>query len=292
VRPASAGLAATADRRSNAGMSNPYQGLPDHAFWRHAVAGRPEPDVAPVIQAPFRIGRTDRIATAGSCFAQHTSRALSARGFSYLVTEPAPPGAEDEDGYAVFPARFGNIYSCRQLLQTFDRAYGLMSPHDSAWSRPDGALVDPFRPLIRKAGFASQDALEADRARHLGAVREMFESCEVLIFTLGLTEAWTSTVDGAVFPPAPGVAGGSPGPDYAFANFSAGACADDLAAVLDKLRTVNPGVRVMEMFARHFLDDGDSLRPAADAVVLSKADRERLDAAAEVVCDEDAIEGP
>jgi hypothetical protein len=73
----------------------------------------------------------------------------------------------------------------------------------------------------------------------------MFEGCDVLIFTLGLTEAWRSTRDGAVFPLAPGVAGGEPGPDYGFHNFSAQEVTADLSAFLGRLRQVNPGVRVV-----------------------------------------------
>ena len=37
----------------------------------------------------------------------------------------------------------------------------------------------------------------------------MFEQSEIFIFTLGLTEAWRSKKDGAVFPLAPGVSAGS-----------------------------------------------------------------------------------
>ncbi len=39
---------------------------------------------------------------------------------------------------------------------------------------------------------------------HLAAVRRMFEESHLFIFTVGLTEIWESTVDGAVFPVAPG----------------------------------------------------------------------------------------
>ncbi|HEY5413087.1 MAG TPA: GSCFA domain-containing protein, partial [Caulobacteraceae bacterium] len=199
-------------------MSHPYRGLPDSAFWRRAVGGLPEAEVDPVIDAPFTIGRQSRIATAGSCFAQHISRVLVERGYNYLVTETAPPGDPDPQSYGVFPARTGNIYTVRQLLQTFTRAYGLLRPVDVAWRRDDGALVDPFRPQVRAGGFESVPALEADRKRHLASVRAMFEDCDVFIFTLGLTEAWLSTRDGAAFPLAPGVAGGEPGPDYGFQN--------------------------------------------------------------------------
>ena len=226
-------------------MSHPYRGLPDSAFWRRAVGGVPESEVDPVVEAPFTIGRQSPIATAGSCFAQHIARVLAERGYNYLVTETAPPGDPDPESYGVFPARTGNIYTVRQLLQTFNRAYGLFHPVDVAWRREDGALADPFRPQVRAAGFESLEALEADRKRHLASVRAMFEDCDVFIFTLGLTEAWVSARDGAVFPLAPGVAGGEPGPDYGFHNMGVEEMTADLREFVRRLRVVNPAVRLI-----------------------------------------------
>ncbi len=170
---------------------NPYLHKPDFAFWRRVVSGRSATDVDPVTSIPFLVGRSDKIATAGSCFAQHISRTLSSIGFSYLVTEtePATPGAIDEN-YRVFPARFGNLYTTRQLLQLFQRAYGLFVPVDFAWRGKEGGFLDPFRPRIQRGGFPSIEDLQADRDRHLSAVRDMFEQCDVFVFTLGLTEGW------------------------------------------------------------------------------------------------------
>ena len=115
-------------------------------------------------------------------------------------------------GYGVFSTRSGNLYTARALLQLFDRAYGELVPRDSAWLRPDGRYADPFRPQIEPAGFATVAELIASREVHLAAVRTMFEQLGILIFTLGLTEAWRSTIDGAVFPLAPGVTAGEMDP--------------------------------------------------------------------------------
>ncbi len=224
-------------------MSNPYQALPNRAFWRRAVASPPEAEVDPVLEAPFKIGRKDQIATAGSCFAQHISRTLHRLGYRYLVTETAPKAGGEN--YGVFPARFGNIYTTRQLLQTFDRAYGLFRPLDIYWERADGALADPFRPQIQSAAFATLEELEADRNRHFACVRAMFETCDILIFTLGLTESWRSTRDGAVLPLVPGVSGGELGPDYEFHNLNIEEVTADLSAFIRKLRMVNPHVRII-----------------------------------------------
>src|SRR5689334_2907470 len=126
-------------------MSNPYLAQPDFAFWRRAVERISLDQFDPVVDVPFEISPDDEVATSGSCFAQHISRHLTRQGFNYLVTEPSPrsPGAENE-GYGVFPARFGNVYTVRQLLQLFQRTYGLFEPAEQCWRRDDGAFIDPF----------------------------------------------------------------------------------------------------------------------------------------------------
>ena len=227
-------------------QANPYAGRADYTFWRRMMAGRPVHEVDPVGNAAFAIGTQDQVATAGSCFAQHIARTLVRLGFSYLVTEHAPSGDDAAGGYGVFPARFGNIYTARQLLQLFRRAYGVYEPRDVCWRRKDGRYVDPFRPRVDAAGFETPEALAADVATHLAAVREMFETCDVFIFTLGLTEAWVARHDDAVFPLAPGVVASSPDPThYAFRNFTVAEIEADLLAFIDRLRKVNRGVRII-----------------------------------------------
>lgn len=84
---------------------HPYLSLPDYAFWRRSIAGRPVAEVDPVVRGAFQISRTDRIATAGSCFAQHIARHLAQNGFNYLVTECAHPafgGYAETFNYGVF----------------------------------------------------------------------------------------------------------------------------------------------------------------------------------------------
>lgn len=220
-------------------MPNPYHQQPDRAFWGRSVV-RPEA-VDPVSEPRFVIHRNQKVASAGSCFAQHIGRSIAANGFQYLVTEPGP----SERHFGVYPARFGNLYTARQLLQLFQRAYGLFAPRDRAW-RLDGRYVDPFRPQVEPLGFSDLGELEADRGKHLEAVRRMFETMDVLIFTLGLTEGWVAKEDGAVFPLAPGVAGEPDDPSqYQPHHFTVAEVYDDLADVIAKLRLLRPALKVL-----------------------------------------------
>lgn len=228
-------------------MKNPYAGKPDHQFWRRVVAGKGPEEVDPVVRAPFSIARTDRVSTAGSCFAQHIGRHLQATGFRYFVPENRPAFAFSEnENYGLFSARYGNVYTVRQLWQLFQRAYGLFTPADVVWRRGDGRVIDPFRPRIASEGFASADELLADRLSHLAAVRRVFEESDVFIFTLGLTEGWISLDDGAVFPLSPGtVMTDGSAEAYAFRNFTVAEMDADLARFIRALRSVNPNCRVL-----------------------------------------------
>lgn len=219
--------------------SHPYKGLPEHQYWRFAV----KPEVDPVVEGAFVISRKDKVATAGSCFAQHISNSLKKVGFNYLVAEKDP--GKGGANYGVFSARYGNLYTARQLLQLVERAYGRFRPLESVWTKDD-RFVDPFRPEIEPNGFETAKALEDSRAIHFAAVRKMLEELDVLVFTLGLTEAWRSRRDGAVFPIAPGVSGGvfHPG-QHEFHNFSVAEVVSDLELFLFRMRKINPRARVI-----------------------------------------------
>ncbi|MGK7868962.1 GSCFA domain-containing protein [Falsiroseomonas sp. E2-1-a20] len=223
-------------------MDHPYRSLPDTAFWRRAVAGVPDGTVDPVTQVPFGIGPRDAVATAGSCFAQHIAGHLHRRGHRLVRTEP-PPEAPEAAAFGLFAANYGNIYTCRHMLRLCEEAFGLFQPRDAAWQRPDGRFVDAFRPGLHPAGHATADAVRAAREPHLAALRQVFETADVLVFTLGLTEAWIGA-DGAAYPLAPGILASPAEPSSCrFHNFTLDEVRADLLAFLGLVAEVNPGLR-------------------------------------------------
>jgi hypothetical protein len=230
-------------------MINPYAGIEDYQFWRRAVS-RVEPHMFdPVVSPKFKLDSRAKLATAGSCFAQHISRQLMRMGFNYFVTERGEHLSKNEQirrNYGVFSARYGNLYTVRQLLQLFDEAFDERRPLELSWTREDGRLADPYRPQIEPAGFSSEADLQDSRRTHLAAVRDIFTQSDVLVFTLGLTEAWRSKRDGSVFPSAPGVVAGSFSPEkHEFVNFTLAEVNADLNELLAKLRRKNPQVKVL-----------------------------------------------
>jgi hypothetical protein len=228
-------------------MTTPYSDLPDHHFWRRSIASVETHRLDPVVRTRFRIAPDDRIATAGSCFAQHIARWLGKLGDYYLVVEDGahlPEADRAARQYGLFSARYGNVYTAAQLWQLWREAYGLWSPEEAAWPGREGGWVDPFRPTVEM--FETPDAVAIDRTLHLAAVRQLFEACDVLVFTLGLTEAWRSRGDGAVYPLAPGVAGGAYDPArHSFVNYSASEVEEDLIRFLAALKERNPQVRAI-----------------------------------------------
>jgi hypothetical protein len=219
--------------------------LPEKAFWRRSVAAVPARAVDPVGMFDLRIEADSKVATAGSCFAQHIARYLRKSGYCYYVTEPGhailPKRVRESQNYGLFSARYGNIYTARQLWQLFERAYGRFVPAEEVWEKAPDSFVDPFRPTTQPDGYVSREELVADREQHLAAVRTMFETLDVFVFTLGLTECWRSTDDGAVFPICPGVEGGVFDPErYEFYNQPVEDVIADLTAFQNGLEAVNP----------------------------------------------------
>jgi len=230
-------------------MKHPYSDIDDRQRWSRAMAGRANADIDPVPQPPFRIKAQTKLVTAGSCFAQHVARHLRGNGMACFESEPAHPllGADlaEAFGYGVYSARYGNIYTSRQLLQLWRRATGTFVPEDDVW-HDDGGWFDPFRPTIQPGGFSSLREYHEDRRQHFAAVRRAFSEMDVFIFTLGLNECWGARADGAVYPLCPGVAAGRFDAErHVLFNFTVDEVAADLRAFIEEIREINPDLKVI-----------------------------------------------
>jgi hypothetical protein len=229
---------------------HPYQELDDLHFWSRVVTPVAFHTLDPVRYTKFQVGASDRVATMGSCFAQHLSRFLSRSGLNYFVTEVGDDSLSDQErarrNYGTFSARYGNVYTVRQAVQLLERVYTKKwRKKEEIWSL-DGRFVDSLRPQVEPTGFATEDELRADRVAHLAAVRRVFEESDVLVFTLGLTEGWRSRRTGLVFPVVPGASGGSyRAEDYEFVNFTATEVTEDLRRFVRGLRKVNSDLKVL-----------------------------------------------
>ena len=227
---------------------HPYSKLPARQYWRGASARWARRDFAGIYSPKFPITRETRIATAGSCFAQHVSKSLRKRGYHFLDLEP-PPALLPRDlhadfGYGLYSARYGNVYTTRQLLQLLAAAEG-SHVVDEVWET-GARFYDPLRPSIEPNGFGSTEEVLALRQAHLAAVRRLTRQAEVFVFTLGLTEVWCNKASGLAYPSCPGtVAGTFDGELHAFQNLRFSEVLRDMLGVIRHWKKINKGIQFL-----------------------------------------------
>jgi hypothetical protein len=223
---------------------HPYQGIPRYARWKQGVnEGVDRRELIAGLRF-HGLRDDDRVFSAGSCFASNMVPYLEKAGIAYIRTEPRPQAFsrfKDGLGYDNFSARFGNIYTSRQFLQLLLRCTARWAPMEDRWRTPAG-LVDPFRPGLTYL-TSSDEEFDALTLSHLSATRVAIETATVVVFTLGLTEAWHAT-DGAVFPVCPGtVAGEFDSNKHHFMNLSTAQVTEDLLGCQGLISELNPKAR-------------------------------------------------
>ena len=150
------------------------------------------------------------------------------------------PRDHAKHGYGLFSARYGNVYTSRQLFQLCQQAAGELTPTDAVWKDGD-AFFDPYRPTIEPDGFGSEEELRESRADHLEAVAELLEEADVFVFTFGLTETWENAADGVVYPTCPGTIHSEFDPArHRFLNLSYADVLADFERFAAHARSLNP----------------------------------------------------
>jgi hypothetical protein len=225
---------------------HPYSVAPERAFWSRSVSRKWNP--SSLISDERRIRLDDKVVSAGSCFASNIVPYLAGANIEYVRTETVHPAfAEiyrERYGYTSFSAAYGNIYTARQLLQLLWRARGDFKPIEDRWPSNDG-LIDPFRPGLPYRPQTDEE-FDALTKQHLQRTLGAFEQATVFVFTLGLTEAWVSKLDGAVFPACPGtIAGEFDHTKHEFYNFNTEEVANDLKEFCELFRRINPNARIL-----------------------------------------------
>lgn len=230
-------------------MSHPYDTLPEDRFWRTAVAGRDALEITGLWKPRHRILRRTRIATAGSCFAQHFAKALVARRYRWMDFEPGPEGLTPEQRkdyhYGTFSFRTGNIYTPRMLLQWLTWALTDVAPPEEVWEK-GGRFYDPFRPGVEPGGFASVEEVLRSRGETLAAIAAAVRGSHLFVFTMGLTEAWQNRVTGVEYAVCPGtVAGRFDADTHVFVNHGFRSLMGDMSGALRLMLRANRSLGVL-----------------------------------------------
>lgn len=226
---------------------NPYSSLPASAYWRSAVAETGATPDTTYFTPKWPITRENRIATAGSCFAQHIGRRLKSAGYTVLDAEPAPallpPERHMDHGYGIYSARYGNVYTARQMLQLAQEAFGIIPISKAIWAMR-GRYVDPLRPTIDPKGHGTPQVVVDHRRYHLERVRDLLLKADLMVFTLGLTETWEDMKTGRVLPVCPGTVAGTFDPQrYRFVNLTFQETWEDMVALRALLQSQRAGRR-------------------------------------------------
>jgi GSCFA family len=260
------------DERDLTVADQPYKHLPSRSFWGRSVARRFDPAEIATIDGPLlRAG--EAVASMGSCFASNIVPHIEAAGIHYVRTEPPPPQVAhlpENLGYRNFSAAYGNVYTVRQMLQLVQRSMGAFAPAEDRWHE-NGVVIDPFRPGLAYPAVSDVE-FDTITQSHLAATRTAFQQADVVVLTLGLTEAWESGEDGAVFPTCPGTVAGTFDPGrHRFHNFTVAEIVADLHQVLALVRTLRPGVRFILTVSPVPLVATASSRHVLEATVYSKS---------------------
>jgi hypothetical protein len=230
-------------------MSHPYRKMPAKAFWRNGTLPDTDGLIADLYAPKFIIDATTRIATAGSCFAQHIGKALRRADCVVVDTEPPlrrmPAPVAQRFGYGVYSARYGNIYTPRQLVELLQEVQAPTPDPQLVWER-DGRYFDALRPGVEPDGLVSVQEVLDHRRFHLMRVAQLLEQTGIFIFTLGLTEAWIDLPTGRTLPVCPGVIAGEFDPaQHQFHQFSFAEITEDLALISDLLRQFQPDIKLL-----------------------------------------------
>ena len=230
---------------------NPYRHIPPRGFWRTAVAEPGLFGMSELWNSVWTLPSDAVFATFGSCFAQHISRALLARGRNWLNAEPAPGRTPAEIAktfnYGIFSARTGNIYTAAQLLLWARLAAETMPVEEiELWTDGAGRVHDMLRPKIEPVGFVSEAEARASLASTARAFRRCITEADVFVFTLGLTEGWINTRTGQSYSICPGTGVGTFDAEaHAFKNYTCPEILRDLELALELMWGLNPDLKVL-----------------------------------------------
>jgi hypothetical protein len=229
-------------------MTNPYKNLPEYCFWSKVIKKKSNKyDLK--LKRTFQIDKNQKISSAGSCFAKEISNFLKNNTSNYLIVEKKHNLLSDDIAkkfnYEIYSARFGNIYTARQLNQLLLRACGKFFPKEKFW-KIKNKFIDPFRPIIQPDGFSTKQELLDDQKHHLNMVYKMFNNSDFFIFTLGLSESWIDKRDGSVYPVCPLIINKNFNKkNIKFKNFSTNEIVVDLEKFIKNLRKINKKIKII-----------------------------------------------
>ena len=247
--------------------------------------------ILPIWKPKSALERSHKVATFGSCFAQHLAVSLRERGYNWFDAEPAPdifsPEVKAKHNFGVFSARTGEISTAAALRQWISWAIGTEAPPtDEIWQQ-GSRFLDPFRSFIEPNGFAGPDELLASRESTLRALRKVIAHADRFVVTLSNTAGWIHSSKGHVYSDYPGLIARNIGSaEYCLKNFSSSEIETDLTWIMQSVSKINVNARFVFTVSATLPATAASETPPTGVGSSSKA---MLCAAARSVADKHAL---
>jgi hypothetical protein len=217
----------------------PYSKKNEKSFWKTGVAAiHPVEQHYSSLHGSSPKKQTPRISSVGSCFAQHVGKWLIRSGYRFNQSQI------ETKQVSSFP--FGNIYTPRCFIQWLDLATSSCDKKITAGIfKENNKYFDLLRPTFREQGFDSMDELISSRYESSQEMLGTITETDLLVFTLGLTEAWKDTSN-IFYPSCPGViAGEFNAQEYTFHNFTYEEIKKDIIEIRQKIMEINPEIQLL-----------------------------------------------
>lgn len=173
------------------------------------------------------------VASIGTCFAEEFAGFMKNAGGRYLLVE---------DNFFNASANWGRVYTIPNLRQIIEYSVSDVPP---VIVENEGRFIDPTRE--KSIGyFQTRTEAQKNITNHRALSRQVFESAEVLVITLGQNEAWEDKETGMVWGSLP-----PSGLRTAQAEslrpvmFDYSTCRTQLIEAITRLREVNPGLKII-----------------------------------------------
>lgn len=217
-------------------MNNtPYDKSRHESFWRTGVANvNPEFELFKKLVPRLNYSKDLKLTSAGSCFAQHIGKWLTANQYDYIRSQI--------NSVEISSFAFGNIYTPAALTQWLLKSEKELAEFSIFFNEDNGRFYDLLFANAGAGGYSSISEIKEFRKKVLAEAKSNLGKADCFIFTLGLIESWVDA-NGICYPVCPGAKFGSFDPNkYSLKVFSYNEIYRDVTLMLEEVKKINSNI--------------------------------------------------